>query len=224
MKIKVFTDKKFKDVNGYLVYNEQNLAILIDTANENYVEVLKFTKQNNIKITDIFITHGHFSHIFGINEIVNVHNPKNVFVGKDDLLMLFDADKNTSSFYDIENERWVPDPIKNLKVLEGLNKFQINNFNISTMPFLGHTEGSILIVFPNEKTIFSGDSFFLKKNTLQIFAGNYDEKTFVKNVKFLLKNYPRDFKIYPGHFEYDFTSNDLLNKNEYIKKNIFKFE
>ncbi|ARU91586.1 hypothetical protein SCLARK_00993 [Spiroplasma clarkii] len=91
--IQVFTDKNFRDTNAYLLYNNNNEGILIDTANGQYNDILTFTSEKNIIITDIFITHGHFSHCYGINDIVKQHNPKSVYIGKADLLMLFDPNK-----------------------------------------------------------------------------------------------------------------------------------
>lgn len=216
--IQVFTDNSFKDVNAYLVYNDQNEGILIDTANVKYKEILEFTQENNITITDIFITHGHFSHFYGINEIVDAHHPKNIYVSKEDLLMLFDPIKNTSSLYNIENDGWIPQPFKNLKVLQNETEMVVNGYRIKIIPCPGHTPGSLMIVFVDAKCIFNGDSIFLKKSPVMISVNNYEEEKIIENIIYLIENYLDEYALFPGHFEYGFEVESLLAEDSWIKR------
>ncbi|AOG60529.1 hypothetical protein SHELI_v1c05780 [Spiroplasma helicoides] len=91
--IKIFSDINFKEVNAYLIYNDKNQAILIDTANKAHKEIIEFVKNQNLILTDIFITHGHFPHFYGLNEICNQLNHPNVYIGKEDMTSLFDSKK-----------------------------------------------------------------------------------------------------------------------------------
>jgi hydroxyacylglutathione hydrolase len=64
--LKTFTNKDNPmvfNVNAYLLINEEShQAILIDTAMMGEA-IIQFIYENNLVLTDIFITHFHFDHI-----------------------------------------------------------------------------------------------------------------------------------------------------------------
>ena len=69
MKIKIFATGPI-ETNSYLVYDEiTKEGILIDAPNELHDILLKEVKKNNLKISYIINTHGHWDHI-NDNEIL----------------------------------------------------------------------------------------------------------------------------------------------------------
>ena len=98
----------------------------------------------------------------------------------------------------------------NLK--EGANT--IGSFSFEVVYTLGHTMDSISIYFPQDKIMFTGD--FLFKGTI----GRYDfiESNYTEMIKSIniIKRYPKDTIIYPGHGDYTRLKDELLH-NPYLR-------
>ncbi|WP_339020176.1 MBL fold metallo-hydrolase [Spiroplasma endosymbiont of Atherix ibis] len=214
--IQVFTCREFKKVNAFLLHNENKKAILFDTGYLVYKDIIKFVEENNIKITDIFITHGHFAHFYGVNEICKSQDNPNVFIGKDDLLNLFDCVKNTSYFFEGVGE-YILQPIKNLKVISKDTKIEVNGYNLEIYGKKIHTDGSMIVSIPEKKFIFVGDFIFKDESYLMEDLMNIDHKL-EKNAKDIFKwfinSFDKNFSVFPGHYEYGFKIRDILEKEE----------
>ncbi|WP_342259224.1 MBL fold metallo-hydrolase [Spiroplasma endosymbiont of Dioctria linearis] len=214
--IQVFTCKKFKRVNAFLLHNEEKKGVLFDTAYESYKDIIKFVDNNNIQITDIFITHGHFPHFYGINEISKSQNNPNVFIGKEDLLNLFDPIKNMSNYFEGVN-KCILEPIKNLKVISQDGKVNLNGYDIEIFKKNCHTEGSLIISVPQEKLLFTGD-FILKDETYLVDGllqlNNENEKLILETFNWLISNFNKDFKVFTGHYDYGFKINNILEDKD----------
>jgi len=66
--IKQFIDPNINNQGTYLVIKDKE-AILID-ASHAVEEAIKYAKENKITITNLIITHGHFDHILGIDQLL----------------------------------------------------------------------------------------------------------------------------------------------------------
>ncbi len=92
-------------------------------------------------------------------------------------------------------------------------EYNLNNFTFKVIFTPGHTSDSISLYFEKEKAMFTGD--FLFKDTI----GRTDLPTGsdidMKNSLSLIKTYPKDITIYPGHgpmstLELEFKNNMYL--------------
>ncbi|AHI52888.1 MBL fold metallo-hydrolase [Spiroplasma culicicola] len=220
--IQVFSDKEFKDTNAYLIYNDDKKAILIDTANKSYKEIIDFVKRNDIIITDIFITHGHFPHFYGINEICDELNNPNVYIGQDDMMLLFDPVKNLSSLYDALGKQWAAKPIKNLNVVSNNIERVINDYKVKVLKTPGHTKGTLTLEFPEIKCLFNGDTLFLNRDVVGVSTASDNEVEILNNIKHIFESYPKGYSLFPGHYDFGFTIRDMLEKNNIIKKRYLK--
>ncbi|AUB31624.1 MBL fold metallo-hydrolase [Spiroplasma floricola] len=214
--IQVFTCRGFKKVNAFLLHNENKKAILFDTGYLVYEDIIKFVEENNIKITDIFITHGHFAHFYGINEICKNQDNPNVFIGKDDLLNLFDSVKNQSEFFEGVG-KYILQPIKNLKVIAKDTKIKVNGYNLEIYGKKIHTDGSLLFSVPEKKFIFVGDFIFKDESYLMDDLMNLDEESEKKAKEifnWFINKFDKNFSVFPGHYEYGFKIRDILEEDE----------
>ena len=66
--IKQFIDPKINNQNTYLVIKNQE-AILVDASNA-VGEALNYATKNRLTITSLIITHGHFDHILGLDQLL----------------------------------------------------------------------------------------------------------------------------------------------------------
>ncbi|AGR42123.1 MBL fold metallo-hydrolase [Spiroplasma diminutum] len=214
--IQVFTCKKFKRVNAFLMHNEEKKGILFDTAYESYKDIIQFVEDNDIRITDIFITHGHFPHFYGINEICKSQENPNVFIGKEDLLNLFDSSKNMSDFFE-GVEKCIVQPIKNLKVISEETKVNINGYNVEIYKKKSHTDGSLIFAIPEKKFLFTGDFIFKDESYLVdglMQLDNQNEKLALETFNWLMSNFDKNYSVFTGHYNYGFQIRNILEDEE----------
>ncbi|MDO4963696.1 MAG: MBL fold metallo-hydrolase [bacterium] len=95
--------------------------------------------------------------------------------------------------------------INNLK--EGVNTIGKFSFEVIYTP--GHKEDSITIYFKGEEVMFTGD--FLFKNGVgrtDLPGGNVTDMVNSLNK---IKNYNNNIKIYPGHGDYTYLKDEVIN-------------
>lgn len=190
LEIKSFIFGPF-ETNCYVVSDEQHV-LLIDPACAyeweqqellRYVEKLKANSQQPIAI---IATHGHLDHLWGAAWASKTWQTP-VLMHPDDIPMA----KAMQQQYDLFGVRSKPQPF----AIE-----PISNVSIISTP--GHTPGSICLYFPNEKTLFSGDTLFqMGYGRTDLPGGNIGQLIDSLERLFTL---PSDVRVYPGHG--DFTT------------------
>ena len=82
--------------NCYLIENN-NHSILIDPGDKAEL-LINYLTQNNLQLTAILLTHGHFDHIGAIDELVEKYNCP-VYIHQDDYEMIYNDQLNLSNYY-----------------------------------------------------------------------------------------------------------------------------
>lgn len=85
------------DSNCFLIFNKST-AIIVDPGTQNHIELYEFIAEENLKVEYCIITHGHFDHVYGIEDIVSRYNPKCI-LSSESLNYIGDIKKNLSVFY-----------------------------------------------------------------------------------------------------------------------------
>lgn len=93
-------------------------------------------------------------------------------------------------------------------------EYQFGNFCFKVIYTKGHTSDSITFYFEKEKIMFTGD--FLFKGTV----GRCDlptgsEKDMLESIN-LIKKYPKDIKIYPGHGDVSTLEEEFKNNYYFL--------
>ncbi|NLT18096.1 MAG: putative metallo-hydrolase [Firmicutes bacterium ADurb.Bin080] len=190
IEVKTFVSGYLKN-NSYLIYDPRfpEKSVLIDPS-ESFSQVKEYLNNNQLFISDIFLTHGHFDHVIDVprwkiydvcvhihkNEIPNItgYMTKNMLKNK--------------KLSDIIVDDYFVDG-RSYKICESIT------LNVLFTP--GHTAGSCSFVIDN--MIFSGDTLFKESYGRTDFSdGNFSE---IKNSIVKLFLLPEDFIIYPGHYE-----------------------
>ena len=146
-----FEHKQFTS-NTYLIRHKvfNDTVYLIDIGNSK--EVLDFLRPNQI-VKGIFLTHAHYDHIYGINNIIEqfpeciVHCSEYAYEG---LL----SEKLNLSFYHLEPLIFKGDHIN--FIYEGMSIELFTNYHLKVLETAGHNNGCLSFVI--KEGIFTGDA------------------------------------------------------------------
>lgn len=155
--------------NCYLIKNN-NCGLIIDPGDE-VDKILDMI--GDTKIEGILITHAHFDHIGALEEL--------------------ESKLNVPIYYHNVNKELNYDDLIDIKEQE----YKTNSFNFKVIFVPGHRNDSVIYYFEKENIMFTGDFLFylsIGRTDLEY----ADKEEMIKSVK-LIKTYPDNIKIFPGH-------------------------
>lgn len=177
--------------NCYLVYKQkEGTGLVIDPGN-GPGEVVERIRKLNLNIEAILLTHAHFDHIGGVEEVRKATGAP-VYIHREEADWLLDPERNGSALFPVEAVRCGPAE----KVLEGGEKLTLlgETFTVSHTP--GHSPGSVS--FQTETSVFSGDALFAGSiGRTDLPGGNYD--TLMRSIHETLMKLPEETLVYSGH-------------------------
>lgn len=142
----------------------------------------------------IFLTHGHFDHIWFSNEIKALTGAKVVISSKDHPF-LSDGKLNLSATF---GPRSLPEIFADITLNDG-DTLNLGDTEFTFMLTPGHTMGSGCFISFKDKVIFSGDTLFkLSMGRTDFATGDALE---LQNSLNRLMSLNGDFAVYPGHGE-----------------------
>lgn len=185
MNIKTFVAGPI-EANNYLL-TDGNEAVLIDCS-EVKPEILKELEGKILKY--ILLTHGHFDHVLGVNQMREKTGAK-VLVNENDVQRMEESANIMLTF----GVQGVQTPKADEFINDG-DRIKFGNTEIKAIATPGHTEGGICYFVDGK--LFSGDTLF--KNTVgrcDLPGGNFQKLS--DSVKNKLFNLDERTVVYPGH-------------------------
>ncbi len=193
------------NTNCYYV-NYKDKKMLIDPGFEDE-ELLSFL--NGQIIDYIILTHYHIDHILGYHDVKRVlKNSGKTLIHKNDFQHLNDPLMNGASFIGFDFEE-----IKDAEFFEDEEYLLFTGCKLILAS--GHTPGSIVVFFENEKIMFSGDTIFAGGVGRTDLPGA-DSKKMVWTIRKLL-NLPSETIIYPGHNESTTLGREKYQLSQYCE-------
>lgn len=192
--------------NDYLLIDTESKEAVLFDCTEKSENIEKVLQENDAKLKYIFITHGHFDHVLGINSFKAKYGCK-VFMHKDDKIMLEKIKDYAGNFgYDVNETP---------KIDEYLEDGQIVKFNehaIKVIHTPGHTKGGVCYLI--DDMLFSGDTLFYGDvGRTDLPGGSFNElKSSIKEKLFVLSD---NIKVYPGHGPETTIGHEKIN-NKYL--------
>ena len=179
-----------------------NCWVLIDEESGDYVLIdpsatgeafLDFIEKRGLKregLKYILLTHGHFDHITGADEIRDITGaPLAVHAGDSDCL--YDPDKNAYKYFFREDLILRPADI----ILHDGDVLTLGKNEIKVVHTPGHTLGSVC--YFTEDIIYTGDTLFDRSiGRTDLYGGS--QATLEESLRKLV-SLERDYTIYPGH-------------------------
>ncbi|HPP87061.1 MAG TPA: MBL fold metallo-hydrolase [bacterium] len=196
------------EANCYIVYDKAN-GIVIDAGGDED-KILEFLNKQKIDVKYILLTHGHYDHISGISGLAEKLNAP-IYLHNLDLKM-YNAQESI---------------IRNISGRPLYTKFQ--NYNFFEKYFItdnlyfevihtpGHSKGSICILFPSQKIMFTGDTLFFENIGRTDLPGG-DDHEMAQSLKKLMEY--NDYIVYPGHGPK--TTIEYEQENNYYIKEYFE--
>lgn len=190
MKIKSFV-VGIAGANLYLITNEKTKETIAIDPGGNLKKIDDYIEENGLILKAILLTHGHFDHIMGIEEMKK-HGEVPVYIAEPDLELLEDGDKNLSTMF--VNEGFV---YQGATSLQDGAIIKEAGFTLELIETPGHTEGSSCYYLKEEGVLFSGDTLFRASVGRTDLVGGSDKiGPSIKEKLFVL---PDETVVYPGH-------------------------
>lgn len=179
--------------NCYIVTNEETKECFAVDMAECPAEYVDHIKNNGLEMKGLFLTHGHFDHIMGIDDFLK-YFPVPIYVGEDELPVMGDARLNVSAMYGPGYAYNGGEPVTDGQVIE------CAGIEVHVLHTPGHTAGGCCYYLPKEKKLFSGDTLFCGSiGRTDLPTGSSSE--LVRSVREKLMVLPEETKVYPGHMD-----------------------
>ena len=149
-------------------------------------EPLSYVKENNLTIGGALVTHGHFDHALGMQQVGT-----NIYMNLQDEYLARNPQEQIAMFTDnaYEAEEFNGDILDIDKIPYDFIKTHHNP---------GHTSGSTSFEFPKLGIIFTGDFVFKESiGRTDLKSGSQDEM--IHSIKNVFSMFNPDYEILPGH-------------------------
>ena len=139
--------------NCYVVSNEStNEALIIDPGDRADV-ISKYIEECSLIPKAIMITHAHFDHIGGVNDLVKKYSLP-VYMGKDEVKVSEDPTYNLSTML---GDAYSVTPTN---LIDDNEELILAGMKFKTIFTPGHTKGGVCFYFEDDSILFSGDTLF----------------------------------------------------------------
>lgn len=194
MENKVFYCNELREC-CYIVWDETGECVLIDpgfNSQNEFDRIKKFILEKSLKPVKILLTHGHFDHIFGLEDAARYWNVKAYFNGED-LPRMEEAIKNAQYF----GLTFKPFTGEAVDIKDG-DKVTFGKSVLEVIGTPGHTPGGVCFLDREGGQLFSGDTLFAGSIGRTDLGGG-DLELLLTGIRKKLMVLDSDVKVYPGH-------------------------
>ena len=184
------------------VFSSTTYLLKFDSSEDIYMidcgdvqPVISYIETNHLSLKGVFLTHSHFDHIYGLNELVQHYPNCNIYTSQHGAEGLKNPKLNMSRYHD-DVEDFVYQ-FNNIEILTDGQQLQIGDGAMMVLETPGHDWSCLS--FHLDKYLFTGDSYIPDTKPQYLFPkGNkkqyYDSESRI--LEYVKKNH---LIIKPGH-------------------------
>ena len=191
MEIKPFPNGIF-GATTYLIWDEESLDGAMVDCTSSVDEIEKIIKKEKINLKYILITHGHFDHVYCLNQIKEKFKDALILMNKEDVSLLNHL-PDQCLMAEVDE---VKIPCIDGFLDENSKNLKLGNNEIRIIHTPGHTEGGVCYLIND--ILFSGDTIF--KNSIgrcDLYGGDFNK--IEKSIKEKIFKLNDNITVYPGH-------------------------
>lgn len=178
--------------NCSIVGDEQSHEAMVIDPGDQIEEILAILRQENLSLKYIVVTHAHIDHIGGAMKLKAATGAP-ILLNQNDLALMKMLDVQAT---------WVgmrpPGQVQVDESVADGQSLKIGNINSTVIETPGHTEGSICILFPQEKKLIAGDTLFAGSiGRTDLPGGSFDK--IMRSLRTRVLALPDDTEVVPGH-------------------------
>ena len=191
LKIKSFCFNAFQE-NCYVLSDGGGNCVIVDPGCYTPFEVQSLKEYISLKglvPTAIWLTHGHFDHLFGAAGLSRDYSIPVLMSHADKALVEHDGEFARGVGLNPPDVSFEPVDLEDGQILR-------LTFRVITTP--GHTEGCVCFYSEEAKVLLSGDTLFAGAiGRTDLFGGDYDKE--IVSIMDKLMGLPGDVAVLPGH-------------------------
>lgn len=198
--------------NTYILLRDDYAGVYVVDPGDSF-QIINWLKLHNKTISGVLLTHAHFDHMYGLNEILNCYPATNLYVSSLMIDGLYSEKLNTSLYHQkpyVLNKEYD----RNINIIEESNELIFWNENrVSVLNTPGHTEDSVSLYI--ERFLFTGDALIPGINVF------YRKKTsshdsIAASLNRIYNTFPHDAILLPGHGK-EYLLDESLNIKYFSK-------
>ena len=203
----------YVQTNCYIVINEEKKECFIVDPGASAKKLAEQMRKDELKPVAILLTHGHFDHAGGAEELAKEFDIK-IYAHEAEKDTLADPQKNVSWMVHREECYHADVFLKDEETID------IAGFKIRVLHTPGHTEGGCCYYIEAEDVIFTGDTLFAQSVGRTDFPGG-SMSQIVRSIKEKLMTLNEagkletDIMVYPGHNDPTTIETERMN-NPYL--------
>jgi hydroxyacylglutathione hydrolase len=193
--------------NCYLVWDGERRACAVDPGGEPE-RLAELVLRKELVLDAILVTHGHFDHTEGVADLANVTGAA-VYCSEAVAPVLASGLGCSAT--------GLPIPAtgdKRLTVVSDGWKLTVGDLSVQSVATPGHTPGDV--TYDIDGSLFCGDLLFCGSVGRTDFAGG-DFDRLLASVEHLVKSYPAETRVYPGHMEATTLGRELQHNPFLVK-------
>lgn len=177
--------------NCYFLQNADTNEVVVVDPGDKGKKIYEEMNGRGFKIQAVLLTHGHFDHVMGVDEIRNLAGVS-VYLGEHEEKLISNADLNVSAMFGTPYTTKADILVKDGEVLE------LAGMKIKVIHTPGHTCGGVCYYLEEEGILICGDTLFLESVGRTDFPTS-SSRELTEAVHEKLFTLPDDVYVYPGH-------------------------
>lgn len=177
--------------NAYLIIKDNRETLVVDPG-ADFEKIEKVIVERQLQPVAIVLTHAHYDHIGAVDVVRDYYNIP-VFVHEKEADFLTDAHKNLSVFH----EPFTVQPATS--TLYEMGERDLAGFSCRIEHVPGHSPGSVVYIFEQEKFAIVGDTLFKGGCGRTDLPGSSSHGELMEGIQQHLMTLSDDTVIYSGH-------------------------